>query len=190
VRAYAHTYGLPATVTNCSNNYGPYQHPEKLIPHMVLNGMEGKPLPLYGDGQQVRDWLYVQDHAEAVWLVLRKGTPGQTYNVGGAGEYPNEEVVRRVCALLDEMAPDCLGRRRLSLVEYVADRPGHDRRYAMDAAKISRELGWHPRHLLDAGLRETVQWYLDHPAWVKAARDKPSYQAWLDQNYSERSRSL
>jgi len=190
VRAYVQTYGLPATVTNCSNNYGPFQYPEKLIPLMILNALEGKPLPVYGDGQQVRDWLHVLDHVEAVWLVLRKGSPGETYNIGGGVQITNLDVVRQTCRLLDEIAPDARGDPWVSRVVHVADRPGHDRRYAMDASKIRRELGWRPRFTFESGLRETVRWYLDHPEWVAAIRGRPEYQAWLEQNYARRSVSM
>jgi len=183
VRAYFHTYGLPATITNCSNNYGPYQFPEKLIPLMILNALEGKPLPVYGDGGQVRDWLHVEDHCEAILGVLRAGRPGETYNVGGNNQPTNLELVRLLCALLEARRP---GSAPSALIRQVADRPGHDRRYAMDIAKIRSELGWQPRHDLQAGLAATVDWYLDHPGWVAAVRTQGNYQEWLASNYGQR----
>jgi dTDP-glucose 4,6-dehydratase len=166
-RAYHRTYGLPVLVTNCSNNYGPYQFPEKLIPLMVLNALEGKKLPVYGDGMNVRDWLFVEDHCRALDCVLSKGQPGETYNVGGNCEQPNIEIVRRVCALVDELRPGLSHTPCTSLIAYVKDRPGHDRRYAIDASKILHELGWKPQHNFESGLRRTVQWYLDNPLWVQ-----------------------
>ena len=166
-RAYHHTYGLPVLVTNCSNNYGPYQFPEKLIPLMILNAAEGKKLPVYGDGMNVRDWLFVEDHCRALWCVLTGGKPGETYNIGGNCEQPNLEIVRRVCALVDELRPGLPHSPCTSLITYVKDRPGHDRRYAIDAGKILRELGWKPEHDFQSGLRRTVQWYLDNPRWVE-----------------------
>ncbi len=166
-RAYQHTYGLPVLVTNCSNNYGPYQFPEKLIPLMILNAAEGKKLPVYGDGMNVRDWLFVEDHCRALWCVLTKGTPGETYNIGGNCERPNLEIIHRVCALVDELRPGLAHAPCTSLITYVKDRPGHDRRYAIDAGKILRELGWRPEHNFEAGIRRTVQWYLDNPRWVE-----------------------
>ena len=165
VRAYQHTYGLPTLTTNCSNNYGPYHFPEKLIPLMILNALDRRPLPVYGDGQQVRDWLYVEDHAEAIWLVLRKGRVAQTYNIGGLNERPNIEIVQRVCELLDRKAPRADGRSYAELITHVADRPGHDRRYAIDSSKIRRELGWKPRENFDTGIEKTVDWYLANRAW-------------------------
>ncbi|HWE38835.1 MAG TPA: dTDP-glucose 4,6-dehydratase [Isosphaeraceae bacterium] len=166
VRAYHHTYGLPTLTTNCSNNYGPYQFPEKLIPLMILNALEGKPLPVYGDGGNVRDWLYVEDHCRAVRLVLQAGRPGATYNVGGRCERTNLQVVRALCEAVDAMRPALPHAPRESLVTFVADRPGHDRRYAIDCSKIERELGWAPLEDFESGLRRTVRWYLDHPDWV------------------------
>jgi dTDP-glucose 4,6-dehydratase len=166
VRAFHHTYGLPVVTTNCSNNYGPYHFPEKLIPLMILNALEGKPLPVYGDGQQIRDWLYVEDHASAIWLALRGGRLGETYNVGGLNERPNLEIVRRICALLDARAPRTDGRSYAEQITFVADRPGHDRRYAIDASKIQRELGWTPAHTFETGIRATIQWYLANEAWA------------------------
>jgi dTDP-glucose 4,6-dehydratase len=189
VRAYHHTFGLPVTITNCSNNYGPLQFPEKLIPLMVLNALDGRPLPVYGDGMQVRDWLYVQDHCEAVWTVLQKGRPGETYNLGGGNQPSNLEVVQTICDLLDELRPQASLSPRRRLVAYVKDRPGHDRRYDMDAGKIKRELGWMPRHALADGLRKTVVWYLEHPAWVDAIRTQQDYHGWLEQNYAQREKN-
>jgi dTDP-glucose 4,6-dehydratase len=166
VRAFHHTYGLPTLITNCSNNYGPYQFPEKLIPLMILNAFEGKPLPVYGDGQHVRDWLYVDDHCEAICRVLEGGRPGQVYNIGGNCEQTNLNLVQSLCSTIDELAPALSHRPCSSLVTFVADRPGHDRRYAIDVGKIQRELGWQPTTTFDAGLRRTVQWYIDHRDWV------------------------
>ena len=166
-RAYHRTYGLPVLVTNCSNNYGPYQFPEKLIPLMILNAAEGRKLPVYGDGMNVRDWLFVEDHCRALWCVLTQGKPGETYNIGGNCEQPNIEIVRRVCALVDELRPGLPHAPCTSLISYVKDRPGHDRRYAIDAGKIFRELGWKPEHDFQSGLRRTVAWYLDNPRWVE-----------------------
>ncbi len=166
VRAYHHTYGLPTLVTNCSNNFGPYQFPEKLIPLMILNALEGKPLPVYGDGLNVRDWLYVEDHCEALRLVLRRGTPGETYNIGGNCERTNLDVVHTICRLVDELQPALPHRPCTSLITRVADRPGHDRRYAIDAGKIRRDLGWSPRHDFADALANTVRWYIENPAWV------------------------
>ncbi|MEZ5276243.1 MAG: dTDP-glucose 4,6-dehydratase [Opitutaceae bacterium] len=164
VRAYHHTYGLPFLTTNCSNNYGPYQFPEKLIPLMILNALEGKPLPVYGDGANVRDWLYVGDHCSALWLVARQGRPGQTYNIGGACEHPNITIVNTLCRLLDQRRPRPEG-PYTDLIKYVKDRPGHDRRYAVDFGKLHRELGWAPTRTLETGLAETVDWYLGHQEW-------------------------
>lgn len=186
VRAYAHTYGLPVTVSNCSNNYGPYQFPEKLIPLTILHALEGKPLPVYGDGLHVRDWLYVRDHAAAVWLIMQKGRRGETYNIGGRNEMHNIDVVRQICALVDEMAPPLAdGRRREALITFVEDRPGHDRRYAIDCSKIERELGWQPAESFGSGLRKTVQWYLDNPGWIRRVRFG-EYQQWMTLQYGER----
>lgn len=186
VRAYYHTYGLPVTVTNCSNNYGPYQFPEKLIPLMILNALGGKPLPIYGDGQQVRDWLYVEDHCEAIWLVANRGRLGETYNVGGDNQPPNLQVVRTICGILDELAPAENGKAYDSLLQYVKDRPGHDRRYAMDIHKISSELGWRPKQTLETGLLKTVAWYLDHPEWIASVSTKEDYSGWMERNYANR----
>ncbi|HTB80498.1 MAG TPA: dTDP-glucose 4,6-dehydratase [Opitutaceae bacterium] len=165
VRAYQHTFGLPTLTTNCSNNYGPFHFPEKLIPLIILNALDGKPLPVYGDGMQVRDWLYVEDHAAAIWQVLQRGRTGETYNIGGLNEQPNIEVVKRICGLLDEKSPAAGGRSYAAQITHVADRPGHDRRYAIDCAKIQRELGWQPRENFATGLEKTVDWYLAHRAW-------------------------
>ena len=167
VRAYHHTYGLPALTTNCSNNYGPYQFPEKLIPLMILNALGGKALPVYGDGMQVRDWLYVADHCRAILTVLDQGKPGETYNIGGHNEMPNIRIVEKICALLDELRPRADGQPYVGQITYVADRPGHDRRYAIDAGKIGRELGWQPQETFDTGIRKTVEWYLDNAAWCE-----------------------
>jgi dTDP-glucose 4,6-dehydratase len=167
VRAYFRTYGVPTLVTNCSNNYGPYQFPEKLIPLMILNALEGKPLPVYGDGGNVRDWLYVEDHCRALRRVLAAGRPGETYNIGGNCERANIEVVSAICRIVDDLRPALPHAPCSSLITFVTDRPGHDRRYAIDAAKIQRELGWQPEHDFDSGLRCTVQWYLDNPGWVQ-----------------------
>ena len=184
VRAYHHTYGLPTLTTNCSNNYGPFQFPEKLIPLMIANALAGKPLPVYGDGLNVRDWLYVGDHCTAIRRVLQAGRCGETYNIGGDNEMPNIEVVRTVCALLDEMQPDPQGPRE-RLVTYVRDRPGHDRRYAIDARKIAGELGWQPAETFTTGLRRTVRWYLDHQGWVDRVQSG-QYKDWIAANYSAR----
>ncbi|HXR46292.1 MAG TPA: dTDP-glucose 4,6-dehydratase [Candidatus Limnocylindrales bacterium] len=167
VRAYHHTYGLPTVITNCSNNYGPYQFPEKLIPVVIQSILARRPVPVYGDGMNVRDWLYVRDHAEALWLVLTRGKPGETYNIGGHNEWANLRIVELICDIIDELAPQLGGNSR-QLISFVKDRPGHDRRYAIDASKIQRELGWAPAHKFEQGIRETIQWYLDHQAWVKA----------------------
>ena len=185
VRAWHHTYGLPVLTTNCSNNYGPYHFPEKLIPLMIVNALAGKPLPIYGDGQQVRDWLYVADHCSAIRSVLSSGQPGQTYNVGGWNEKTNREIVTTICALLDELRPDPVG-SHTRLITHVKDRPGHDRRYAIDARKIERELGWRPAETFDSGIRKTVHWYLDHADWV-AAVQSGGYRDWLATHYNQRS---
>lgn len=185
VRSFAHTYGLPATISNCSNNFGPYQYPEKLIPLMILNAQIGAPLPVYGDGQQIRDWLYVIDHCEAIHQILVKGTPGETYNIGGGSQSANLTIVETICDLLDELQPSTHTPRR-HLIQYVEDRPGHDRRYAMDTSKMQRELGWQPRHSLAEGLRASVEWYLSNPEWVTAIRGQAGYQQWMEKNYSRR----
>ncbi len=184
VRAYHHTYGLPTLTTNCSNNYGPYQFPEKLIPLMIHNALAGKPLPVYGDGQNVRDWLYVGDHCEAIRVVLERGRIGETYNIGGASEEKNLDVVKTLCSLLDRLAPRAQG-SYAGLVQFVADRPGHDRRYAMDIAKIGRELGWRPRESFASGLEKTVRWYLENRDWV-AGVTSGAYRSWVETNYAAR----
>ncbi|MEL7591153.1 MAG: dTDP-glucose 4,6-dehydratase [Anaerolineaceae bacterium] len=186
VRSFHHTYQLPVTLTNCSNNYGPYQFPEKLIPLMILNALEGKQLPIYGDGMQIRDWLYVEDHCEAIWQVLNEGRIGESYNIGGNNQPPNIEIVDAICDLLDEFKPDAAHRPHRLLKQYVTDRPGHDRRYAMDISKINRELGWKPRFDLKTGLRKTVEWYLANPKWIAAIRQQKQFNEWVDQNYSTR----
>jgi dTDP-glucose 4,6-dehydratase len=172
VRSFHHTYQLPTVTTNCSNNYGPYHFPEKLIPLMILNALEGKPLPIYGDGQQVRDWLYVEDHATAIWLALTKGRVGETYNVGGLNERPNVEIVNRICAILDRKSPRADGVSYAAQITYVSDRPGHDRRYAIDSTKIRSELGWSPMQNFDTGIEETVDWYLRHRSWSADITDR------------------
>jgi dTDP-glucose 4,6-dehydratase len=176
VRSYFHTYGLPTLITNCSNNYGPYQFPEKLIPLMILNACAGKPLPVYGDGQNVRDWLYVEDHCHAIALVLDKGVPGETYNVGGNAERDNLWLVDRLCAILDELRPDSPHCPHKQLVEFVRDRPGHDRRYAIDFSKLHNQLGWQPQEDIESGLRRTVQWYLDNQDWCQTVTTTNNYQ--------------
>ncbi|MFE8644840.1 dTDP-glucose 4,6-dehydratase [Sphingomonas sp. NCPPB 2930] len=183
VRAWHHTYGLPVLTTNCSNNYGPFHFPEKLIPLVITNALAGKPLPIYGDGLQVRDWLYVRDHCSAIRRVLDAGTPGETYNVGGWNEKANIEIVRTICALLDELRPRGDGRPYAEQITYVKDRPGHDRRYAIDARKIERALGWKPAETFDTGIRKTVQWYLDHAQWV-ADVQTGTYRDWVAQQYA------
>ncbi|MBI2310878.1 MAG: dTDP-glucose 4,6-dehydratase [Betaproteobacteria bacterium] len=182
VRAYHHTYGLPTLTTNCSNNYGPYQFPEKLIPLMILNALSGKPLPVYGDGLNLRDWLYVGDHCAAIREVLAKGRPGETYNIGGLNQKTNLEVVGTVCAILDELKPDSPFRPHDALVTFVRDRPGHDRRYAMNTARIERELGWKPRESFESGIRKTVGWYVDHAEWV-ARISSGQYSEWVSLQY-------
>jgi dTDP-glucose 4,6-dehydratase len=185
VRAYHHTYGLPTVTTNCSNNYGPFQFPEKLIPLMINNALQGKPLPVYGDGQQVRDWLYVGDHCAAVRTVLEQGRLGETYNIGGWNEQANLNVIHTLCAILDERSPTSPVRPHASLITYVTDRPGHDRRYAIDASKIERELGWRPRETFETGIRKTVDWYLENAEWV-ASVQSGEYQKWIERNYGAR----
>ena len=182
VRAYHHTYGLPVLTTNCSNNYGPYHFPEKLIPLMIVNALAGKPLPVYGDGMQVRDWLYVKDHCSAIRRVLEAGRLGETYNVGGWNEKPNIEIVQRICALLDEKRPRADGQSYAEQITYVTDRPGHDRRYAIDARKLERELGWKPAETFETGIAKTVQWYLDSPQWVENVQSG-AYRDWVKKQY-------
>jgi dTDP-glucose 4,6-dehydratase len=185
-RAYFHTFGLPVVTTNCSNNYGPYQFPEKLIPLMILNALEGKPLPVYGDGKNVRDWLFVEDHCAAIKAALERGRPGETYNIGGSSERANIDVVTAICDLVDEMRPQAGTAPRRGLITYVQDRPGHDRRYAIDARKISNELGWKPVAGFESGLRKTVRWYLEHGDWVDSVRTG-AYRDWIARNYAERA---
>ena len=185
VRAWHHTYGLPVTTSNCSNNYGPYHFPEKLIPLMIANALAGKPLPVYGDGQQIRDWLFVTDHCSAIRAVLADGTPGEVYNVGGWNEKPNIDIVHTLCALLDELKPDPAG-SYTRLITYVTDRPGHDRRYAIDARKIERELGWRPAETFETGIRKTVEWYLANQDWVAQVLSG-AYREWVEKNYAERN---
>jgi len=182
VRAWHHTYGLPVLTTNCSNNYGPYHFPEKLIPLVILNALSGKPLPIYGDGQQVRDWLYVKDHCSAIRRVLEAGVLGETYNVGGWNEKANIDVVRAICALLDEMKPRVDGNSYAEQITYVTDRPGHDRRYAIDARKLEKELGWKPAETFESGIRKTVRWYLDNQSWVQGVTSG-AYRDWVSKQY-------
>lgn len=184
VRAYHHTYGLPVVTTNCSNNYGPYQFPEKLIPLMILNAAAGKPLPVYGNGSNIRDWLFVDDHARALRLVLEKGRVGEVYCIGGRAERRNIDVVKNICATLDELRPDGAPHERL--IQYVTDRPGHDQRYAIDSSKLETELGWKQEETFESGLRKTVRWYLDNQEWVRGVTSG-EYRKWLDINYSERT---
>jgi dTDP-glucose 4,6-dehydratase len=184
VRAWHHTYGLPVTTSNCSNNYGPWHFPEKLIPLMIVNALAGKPLPVYGDGQQVRDWLYVGDHCSAIRAVLARGRVGEVYNIGGWNEKPNLEIVHTICRLLDELRPDPAG-PHARLITHVKDRPGHDRRYAIDARKIERELGWRPAETFDSGIRKTVQWVLDHGDWI-ARVQSGAYREWVSAHYGAR----
>jgi dTDP-glucose 4,6-dehydratase len=196
VRSSFHTYGLPATISNCSNNYGPYHFPEKLIPLIILNAIEGKPLPVYGDGKNVRDWLYVEDHCEAVWMILMKGRAGETYNVGGECEKTNIEVVKSICTVLEELRPardnrslrtsNSEPRTYQDLITFVADRPGHDRRYAINCDKIKSELGWKQRHRFDDGLRQTISWYLKNAEWVNGVRSG-EYVKWIEKNYTSRA---
>ncbi len=190
VRAHGHTYKLPITITNCSNNYGPYQFPEKLIPLMIMNALRGESLPIYGDGGQIRDWLYVMDHCEAIWQVLKAGRVGETYNIGGGNQPTNLDVVQHVCKILDEELPNSSYRPHSNLIAFVKDRPGHDRRYAMDSTKLEAELGWGPVEDLESGLRKTVQWYLTHKEWIHAVLNAPSYQDWLKRNYINREEKL
>jgi len=185
VRAYFHTYGLPTLTTNCSNNYGPFQFPEKLIPLMIHNALNGKALPVYGDGKNVRDWLYVEDHCSAIRCVLHNGRPGETYNIGGRSERRNIDVVNTICAVLDELRPGSPHKPHSKLVTYVTDRPGHDRRYAIDCSRIERDLKWQPQTTFEAGIRNTVAWYLDHQDWV-ASVTSGSYREWIETQYSKR----
>jgi dTDP-glucose 4,6-dehydratase len=185
VRAYHHTYGLPVLTTNCSNNYGPYHFPEKLIPLCIHNALAGNPLPIYGDGQQIRDWLYVKDHCSAIRCVLASGRVGEVYNVGGWNEKANIDVVTALCAILDEESPRADGKKYAEQIIYVADRPGHDRRYAIDARKLEHELGWKPSETFETGIRKTVRWYLDNPKWVRNVTSG-AYRDWIDTNYASR----
>jgi dTDP-glucose 4,6-dehydratase len=187
VRAWHHTYGLPVLTTNCSNNYGPFHFPEKLIPLMIVNALAGKPLPVYGDGMQIRDWLYVKDHCSAIRAVLASGRVGETYNVGGWNEKPNIQIVRTVCGLLDELRPRADGKRYDEQITYVKDRPGHDRRYAIDARKIERELGWKPAETFETGIRKTVQWYLQNPGWISRVQSG-AYREWVERQYEGAAR--
>ncbi|HEY1230091.1 MAG TPA: dTDP-glucose 4,6-dehydratase [Ramlibacter sp.] len=184
VRAWHHTYGLPVLTTNCSNNYGPFHFPEKLIPLMIVNALAGKGLPVYGDGMQIRDWLYVKDHCSAIRRVLEAGRLGETYNVGGWNEKPNIEIVKTICSLLDQMRPRADGQSYAQQITYVTDRPGHDRRYAIDARKLERELGWKPAETFETGIRKTVQWYLDNPGWVQRVQSG-AYREWVERHYQQ-----
>ncbi|MEM0173182.1 MAG: dTDP-glucose 4,6-dehydratase [Sulfolobaceae archaeon] len=186
IRAYFKTYGLPITITNCSNNYGPYQFPEKLIPLTILNAINGKPIPIYGDGKQIRDWLYVQDHCEAIWLVINKAPAGETYNIGGENQITNLELVKNICQILDELLSNSKFKPHQQLLTYVTDRPGHDRRYAMNIEKIKSELGWKPRESLFSGLEKTVRWYLKNQDWTNKILAKPEYKEWINKNYQNR----
>ena len=186
VRAYHHTYGLPVLTTNCSNNYGPYHFPEKLIPLMIVNALAGKPLPVYGDGQQIRDWLYVKDHCAAIRCVLAKGKLGEVYNIGGWNEKANLDIVHTVCALLDELCSRAGGKSYREQIAFVTDRPGHDRRYAIDARKIERELGWKPLETFETGIRKTVKWYLENQGWVSSVQSG-NYRQWVEKNYAGRA---
>jgi len=186
VRAYHHTYGLPVTITNCTNNYGPYQYPEKLIPVIITNCLEGKPIPVYGDGKQIRDWLYVEDHCQAIHQVLLHGKNGQTYNIGGNNQPTNLEIIHQICDLLDDRLPQSDHTPHRNLITFVKDRPGHDRRYAMDITRIQDEIGWQPTENLKSGLAKTVDWYLDNLDWVEKIRKDFAYSEWMDKNYSSR----
>lgn len=189
VRAYGHSFGLPFTISNCSNNYGPYQFPEKLIPLMILNAINGKGLPVYGDGKQIRDWLYVEDHCDAIWTILQNGRDGESYNIGGGNQPANIEIVKTICSILDEEGVGEDGQQHSRLIEYVKDRPGHDRRYAMNISKIDAELGWQPRYNLEDGLRSTVKWYLDNSAWLNAIIEEKDFQKWVKVNYQRRGQA-
>ena len=186
VRAYGHTYGLPFTISNCSNNYGPFQYPEKLVALVILNAVEGKVLPIYGDGMQIRDWLYVEDHCKAITRILDDGEPGETYNIGGKVQITNLKLVTKICAILDAKLPDSAFRPHAALIQFVKDRPGHDRRYDMDIAKITRNLNWRPEFTLDMGLEATVSWYLENIDWVNHVQSKPDYTAWINTQYGNR----
>jgi dTDP-glucose 4,6-dehydratase len=184
VRAYHKTYGLPVTISNCSNNYGPYQFPEKLIPLMILNALEEKPLPVYGEGRNIRDWLYVSDHCKAVWKIMQDGQRGQTYNIGGRCERANLDTIEMICDLLDRMQPRAYKRPRRDLIKFVKDRPGHDFRYAIDCSKLETELDWGPEETFESGLRKTIQWYLDHKEWVERVKSG-EYLSWVKQHYED-----
>jgi dTDP-glucose 4,6-dehydratase len=186
VRSYGKTFGLPFTITTCSNNFGPFQFPEKLIPLMILNAIQGKPLPVYGDGLQVRDWLFVEDHCEAILLVLKQGQPGQTYNIGGNNQLTNLEVVKSICSNLDKLLPESQFHPHANLIQMVEDRPGHDRRYAMNTSFIYDQIGWQPRHDFETGLKITLQWYLEHLEWVKVIQSQEIYKKWMEINYQKR----
>ncbi len=186
VRSYHHSFGLPITISNCSNNYGPYQFPEKLIPLIILNAITGKPLPIYGDGMQIRDWLYVEDHCEAIWEILQKGKDGESYNIGGDNQPPNIEIVKTICRLLDEEDISQEFRPHEQLIKYVTDRPGHDRRYAMNIDKINHELGWQPNVDLQEGLKKTIKWYINNLDWLNSIIKEKDYQNWVEVNYQKR----
>lgn len=188
VRSYFKTYGLPAIISNCSNNYGPYQFPEKLIPLIILNALDGLPLPLYGDGLQIRDWLFVEDHCDALMTILKKGLPGLSYNIGGNNQPTNLEITQKICGILDEMLPNSPQRPHKQLIKFINDRPGHDRRYAMDTSKIFHELGWKPKYDLTNGLKDTVRWYLKNIEWVEKIKNRPTYNDWIRLNYSGREK--
>jgi dTDP-glucose 4,6-dehydratase len=188
VRAYFHTFGLPVTISNCSNNYGPNQFPEKLIPLMVMNAQNGELLPVYGDGRQIRDWLYVEDHCEAIWQIITTGRVGETYNIGGNNQPTNLELINMICEIMDQEFPKSPQVPHNSLINFVTDRPGHDRRYAIDITKIGIELGWQPRQSLETGLRNTIRWYIENRVWVQRIRQHPTYQDWLQMNYGLRGK--
>lgn len=190
VRSYAISFGLPVTISNCSNNYGPYQFPEKLIPLMILNALYEKPLPIYGDGLQIRDWLYVEDHCDAIWAIIQKGQVGESYNIGGENQPSNLEIVRTICKILDEKVPRDSGLSYENLITYVEDRPGHDRRYAMNITKIRNKLGWEPKFRLVDGLRSTVEWYFSHQDWLQSISKEKDFQSWVELNYDARKKSL
>lgn len=185
VRAYYHTYGLPVTISNCSNNYGPYQFPEKLIPLIIMNTLQGKPLPIYGDGQQIRDWLYVEDHCEAIYEILKNGRVGETYNIGGNNQPTNLEIVTQICEIMDDIFPDSPNTPHKGLMQFVKDRPGHDRRYAMDITRIQKELNWNPNETLKSGLRKTINWYLSHMSWLESILQDEEFKDWIRANYSD-----
>jgi len=189
VRSYAHSFGLPVTISNCSNNYGPYQFPEKLIPLMITNALNGKPLPIYGDGKQIRDWLYVEEHCEAIWKILKNGQVGESYHIGGGNQPTNIEIVRTICTLLDEANVPSPVKPYAQLIEYVKDRPGHDWRYAMNIEKIQNELNWSPKYNLESGLRKTIDWYLKNSDWLKAIQKRQDYKNWIDDNYQKRGKA-